>query len=345
MPHKIPIPQSINYFWNFRSLIRTVFRVQLVSRILLSLRYYARTGTMPFYGIEIIIREVDSGYVVRRLHLVRSQAMLFFIYLHMIRSMLYGRRANFVITLQRTSILLATIGAAFLGYVLPWRQISFWGATVITRFLRVLPYRPDILEWVWRRFTVRHPTLTRFFSLHYILGVLVAPLSLIHMLLLHNSRSRRPLGDRNDYYVPFWPYFRVKDLWPIRLTLMIMSYLSLFLMPETENLKNASSITTPTHIKPEWYFLIYYAILRAVPSKSIRLLLMIISIITLVVLLLGRNNFSISKLGYFIFSSFTAVCFLLGLLRRKPVEEPFLTSSGLLSLIYFGIALIIIYIL
>jgi len=345
MPHKIPIPSSINYFWNFRSLIRTVFTVQLISRVLLSLRYYARTGTMPFYSVEVIIREVDSGYTVRRLHLVRSQAMLFFIYLHIIRSMLYGRRANIVITLQGTLILVATIGAAFLGYVLPWRQMSFWRATVITRFLRVLPYRPDILEWVWGRFTVRHPTLTRFFSLHYILGIIVAPLSLIHMLLLHNARSRRPLRDRNDYYVPFWPYFRVKDLWPIRLTLTAIVYLSLFLMPETENLKNASSITTPTHIKPEWYFLMYYAILRAVPSKSIRLILIIISILTLILLLLARKNFSISKVGYFTFSTFIVVCILLGLLRRKPVEEPFLTGSRLLSLVYFGIALIIVYVL
>ena len=335
MPHKIPIPQSINYFWNFRSLIRTVFTIQLVSGILLSLRYYAGTRTIPFYSVEIIIREVDIRYIVRRLHLVRSQAILFFIYLHIMRSMLYRRRANIIITLQGTVILIATIGAAFLRYVLPWRQISFWGATVITRFLRVLPYRPDILEWVWRRFTVGHPTLTRFFSLHYILRIAVAPLSLIHMLLLHASRSGRPLRDRNDYYVPFWPYFRVKDLWPIRIVVLIIVYLSLFLIPETENLKNASSITTPTHIKPEWYFLMYYAILRAVPSKSIGLMLIILSILALIVILLARTNFSTTKLGYFSFSSFIAVCFLLRLLRRKPVEEPFLTASRLLSLVYF----------
>jgi len=342
MPHKIPIPQSINYFWNFRSLIRTVFRVQIVSGILLSLRYYARTRTIPFYSVEVIIREVEAGYIVRGLHLVRSQAILFFIYLHIMRSILYRRRTNIIITLQRTLILVATIGAAFLRYVLPWGQISFWRATVITRFLRVLPYGPDILEWVWRRFTVGHPTLTRFFSLHYILRVAVAPLSLIHIILLHNSRSRRPLRDRNDYYVPFWPYFRVKDLWPIRLTLMFIVYLCLFLIPETENLKNASSITTPTHIKPEWYFLIYYAILRAVPSKSIGLLLIILSILVLVVILLARINFSTSKRGYIIFSIFISICFLLRLLRGKPVEEPFLTGSRLLSLIYFGLAFIIV---
>lgn len=341
MPYKIPIPQSINYFWNFRSLIRITYTIQLISGILLSLRYYAGTGSSSFESVELIVREVDAGYIVRRFHLVRSQVMILTIYLHIRRSLYYRRRSNIPITLQRSVILIITIRAAFLGYVLPWRQISFWRATVITRFLRVLPIRQDILEWVWRRFTVRHPTLTRFFSLHYLLRLLIAPISLLHIILLHENRSRRPLRDRNDYYLPFWPYYRIKDLWPARILISAIFILTLFLRPETENLKNANPIVTPTHIKPEWYFLIFYAILRAVPSKVRRLLIIILSILILVVLLLARKNYSKSFIRTFLSSLFISTCLLLRILRRKPVEEPFLTISLLLSLFYFRLALFI----
>lgn len=342
MPDKIPLPQSINYLWNFRSLIRLVYSVQLISRILLSLRYFARVGTSPFTSVEVIIREVDLRFIVRRIHLVRSQAILLLIYRHMLRSLYYGRRANIPISLQRAVILLITIRAAFLRYVLPWRQMSFWGATVITRFLRVLPYRQDILEWVWRGFTVRHPTLTRFFSLHYLLRLVIAPLSLIHILILHIQRSRSPIGDRTDYYIPFWPYFRVKDSWPAAFVFCVMLTITLFLIPETENLKNANPIVTPTHIKPEWYFLMFYAILRAVPSKVRRLVLMLLSIVALIALLVSRKNLSITPLRNFICSTFLVICLLLRVLRRKPVEEPFLTVSRLLSLTYFRMAFSIV---
>jgi len=342
LPNKIPLPQAINYFWNFRSLIRLVYTLQLVSRILLSLRYYARVGTNPFTSVEVIIREVDFRFIVRRMHLVRSQAILLLIYIHILRSLYYRRRANLPISLQRAVILLITIRAAFLRYVLPWGQISFWRATVITRFLRVLPYRQDILEWVWGRFTVRHPTLTRFFSLHYLLGLLIAPLSLIHIILLHMQRSRRPIRDQNDYYLPFWPYFRVKDSWPAALVFCTMIILTLFLIPETENLKNANPMVTPTHIKPEWYFLIFYAILRAVPSKVRRLLLILLSIVVLVLLLVARKNLSLTPKRNFFTSRFLVLCILLRVLRRKPVEEPFLTVSRLLSLTYFRVFFIMI---
>jgi len=342
MPYKLPIPQSINYFWNFRSLIRITYTIQLISRIILSLRYYAGTRTSSFNSVELIVREVDARYIVRRLHLVRSQMIMLTIYLHIRRSLYFGRRANLPITLQRAVILLITIGAAFLGYVLPWRQMSFWRATVITGFLGVLPIRQDILEWVWRGFTVRHPTLTRFFSLHYLLRLLIAPLSLLHIVLLHNEGSGRPLGDRNDYYLPFWPYYGIKDMWPAGILISCIIIFTLFLRPETENLKNANPIVTPTHIKPEWYFLIFYAILRAVPSKVRRLLIMLLSILVLVALLRARKNYSNSSTGTFLASLFISTCILLRLLGRKPVEEPFLTISLLLSLFYFRLAAFII---
>lgn len=268
--------------------------------------------------------------------------MLLLIYIHILRSLYYRRGANIPISLQRAVILLITIRAAFLRYVLPWRQMSFWRATVITRFLRVLPYRQDILEWVWRGFTVGHPTLTRFFSLHYLLGLVIAPLSLIHILILHLQGSRGPIRDRNDYYIPFWPYFRVKDSWPAALVFCIIITLTLFLMPETENLKNANPIVTPTHIKPEWYFLLFYAILRAVPSKVRRLLLILLSIVALIILLVSRKNLSMSPLRNLICSTFLVICLLLRVLGRKPVEEPFLTVSRLLSLTYFRIAFIMV---
>lgn len=337
MPYKLPIPASINYRWNFRSLIGIVYTIQLISRIILSLRYFARVRLNSFDSVENIVREVRGRVSIRRLHLVRSQAILLLIYLHIIRSLFYRRRANIFISLQRAVILLITIGAAFLGYVLPWRQMSFWRATVITRFLGVLPYRPDILEWVWRGYTVDHPTLTRFFSLHYILGIAIAPLSLLHIVLLHEDRSGTPLRDRSDIYLPFWPYFRVKDIWPALLVLTLMLTLMLFLGPETENLKPANPMVTPTHIKPEWYFLIYYAILRAVPSKVRRLLLILLSIVAIVVVLTARKKLR-TPTRTILFSLFLAVCLVLGILRRKPVEEPFLTSSLLGALAYFILA-------
>jgi len=337
VPYKLPIPASINYRWNFRSLIGIVYTIQLISRIILSLRYFARVRLNSFDSVENIVREVRGRVSIRRLHLVRSQAILLLIYLHIIRSLFYRRRANIFMSLQRAVILLITIGAAFLGYVLPWRQMSFWRATVITRFLGVLPYRPDILEWVWRGYTVDHPTLTRFFSLHYILGIAIAPLSLLHIVLLHEDRSGTPLRDRSDIYLPFWPYFRVKDIWPALLVLTLMLTLMLFLGPETENLKPANPMVTPTHIKPEWYFLIYYAILRAVPSKVRRLLLILLSIVAIVVVLTARKKLR-TPTRTILFSLFLAVCLVLGILRRKPVEEPFLTSSLLGALAYFILA-------
>jgi len=299
----------------------------------------AGSRTDSFDSVETIVRNVDLRYLFRGIHLIRSQAMILLIYLHMCRSLYYGRRANLLISLQRAVILLATMRAAFLRYVLPWRQISFWGATVITVFLGVLPMRPDILEWVWRRFSVRHPTLTRFFSLHYLLGIVIAPLSLIHMLLLHLNGSGRPLRDRNDHYIPFWPYFRVKDMWPIITVVLTGVFLSRVILPETENIKHADPIVTPTHIKPEWYFLLFYAILRAVPSKTGGLLLMLLSIAVLIVLLMFRKNYSLSLTRSLIFRMFICNCLLLGLLGGKPVEEPFLTSSVLSCLFFFFISM------
>lgn len=342
MPNKIPIPQSINYYWNFRSLIRMIYTLQIISRIILSLRYFARSSIQSFDSVETIVRNVDIRYLFRGIHLIRSQAIILLIYLHICRSLYYRRRANILISLQRAVILVATIRAAFLRYVLPWRQISFWRATVITRFLGVLPIRPDILEWVWGGFSVGHPTLTRFFSLHYLLRILIGPLSLGHILLLHSNRSRRPLRDRNDYYIPFWPYFRIKDIWPGATVILLRTLLSGVILPETENMKHADPIVTPTHIKPEWYFLLFYAILRAVPSKTRRLLLIILSIVVLIVLLLFRKNYSLSFIRSLIFRLFISNCLLLRLLRRKPVEEPFLTSSVLSCLFFFFISSILV---
>lgn len=304
---------------------------------MLSLRYFAGVRLNSFDSVENIVREVGGGVSVRGLHLVGSQAILLLIYLHIIRSLFYRRGANIFMSLQGAVILLITIGTAFLGYVLPWRQISFWGATVITRFLGVLPYRPDILEWVWGGYTVDHPTLTRFFSLHYILRISIAPLSLLHIVLLHEDGSGTPLGDRSDIYLPFWPYFRVKDIWPALLVLTLMMVLILFLGPETENLKPANPMVTPTHIKPEWYFLMYYAILRAVPSKVRGLVLILLSIIAIVVVLTAGKKLG-TPTRTILFSLFLAVCLVLGILGGKPVEEPFLTSSLLRALAYFILA-------
>lgn len=337
MLRKIPLPISINYFWNFRSMLRGVYTCQLISRILLSLRYHASTGSASFDSVENIVREVEHGISIRGMHLARSQIIILLIYLHMLRSLIYRRRVNAFITLQRTVILIMTMGAAFLGYVLPWGQMSFWRATVITRFLRVLPFRDDILKWVWGGFTVRHPTLVRFFSLHYLLRLAIAPLSLMHILILHQKGSGSPLGDYSDCYLPFWPYFGIKDSWPIATIFLTLLFLSYTLVPETENIKNANPISTPTHIKPEWYFLIIYAILRAVPSKVRRLILIGLSIAIFIVLILRRVNFSSSPVTIFYLANFIRVCFMLRFLRRIPVEEPYLTSSILLSFIYFTI--------
>ena len=162
------------------------------------------------------------------------------------------------------------------------------------------------------------------------------------MLLLHINGSRRPLRDRNDFYVPFWPYFRVKDIWPIITVILTRVFLSRVILPETENIKNADPIVTPTHIKPEWYFLLFYAILRAVPSKTGRLLLIIISIAILIILLIFRKNYSLSIIRSLLFRIFICNCLLLRLLRGKPVEEPFLTSSVLSCLFFFFMSRLII---
>nr|BCM73324.1 cytochrome b [Thetys vagina] len=333
---KMPLPQSINYYWNLGSLLGITYVFQLVSGILLSLRYYAGDGTHSFDSVENIMREVNQGPVIRGLHLAGSQMMLLLVYLHMMRSLLYGRGVNTVMVLQGTVIMICTMGAAFFGYVLPWGQMSFWGATVITGFLGVIPMGDKLLEWVWGGFTVGHPTLTRFYSLHYLLGIAIAPLSLMHILILHDEGSGGPLGDFSDMYLPFWPYFGIKDLWPCILMSFVLVILALSLMPETENLKNANSMVTPTHIKPEWYFLMFYAILRAVPSKSGGLMLMLLSIAGLIFLMLLGNNFTNSTFGLFLFLNLIGICVILGFLGGMPVEEPYLTASMVMSFLYFG---------
>nr|BCM73300.1 cytochrome b [Pegea confoederata] len=333
---KMPLPMSINYYWNFGSLLGCVYTCQLVSGILLSLRYHASSGDSSFESVENIVREVEHGITVRGLHLAGSQMMMLLIYLHMLRSLMYGRGVNTLMTLQGTVILILTMGAAFLGYVLPWGQMSFWGATVITGFLGVLPFGDEILKWVWGGFTVGHPTLVRFFSLHYLLGLAIAPLSLMHVLILHQKGSGSPLGDYSDCYLPFWPYFGIKDSWPVASVFLVLLLLSYTLVPETENMKNANPMSTPTHIKPEWYFLMMYAILRAVPSKVGGLILMGLSIAMFILLMLRGVNFSSSPLKMFYLSNFIGVCFMLGFLGGMPVEEPYLSSSMVMSLIYFG---------
>lgn len=342
----LPTPFSISFLWNIGFLLGITLGLQIVTGLVLSINYVASTE-LAFDSVIHIIRDIDSGWIIRYLHINGASLFFILIYIHIARGIYFNSPMKLpIVWASGVIILLATIGAAFIGYVLPWGQISFWGATVITRIITAIPYiGKDVTQWLWGNFSVSQPTLNRFYSLHFLIPLVVAALVIVHLIILHKPGSSNPTGTNPDYdKIKFFPYFIVKDTTPMIIIMVIFSTLLSIhpnLLGDVENFNVARITTTPAHIQPEWYFLFAYAILRSIPSKLGGVLAIVGAILILLVLTIKRNNivkkFSPTKKA--LFWVFIVLVCLLTWIGANPVEPPFVRIGQVLTLAYFSVAL------
>lgn len=339
----LPTPTNISYFWNLGSLLGFCLFIQIITGFFLALHF---TGdiNISFSRVSHISRDVNNGWLIRSVHANGASLFFFLIYIHIRRGLFYSS-FRFIPTWSSGIIILLTlIGTAFLGYVLPWGQISFWGATVITNLLRAIPYIGRTLTlWIWGGFSIDNSTLTRFFALHFILPFIILILVIIHILILHETGRKNPLGTPiNIDKIPFHPFFSWKDIFGICF-LLIFFILIILIFPyklsDPENFIQANPLVTPPHIQPEWYFLFAYAILRSIPNKLGGVIALFLSIIILASFRFSiKNKFSplyLYPLNKTIFFTFCNIFLLLTFLGACPVEDPFVTLRQILTFFYF----------
>ena len=347
-----PTPLNLNYFWSFGSTAGLCLVIQIITGILLAMHYTPHVD-FAFNSVEHIMRDVNNGWLIRYLH--ANGASLFFIvvYCHIFRGLYYG---SYMYPRQKlwvsgVVIFLLMMATAFMGYVLPWGQMSFWGATVITNLFSAIPViGASIVEWLWGGFSVGNATLNRFFSLHYFMPFLIVGVVIIHLTLLHSDGSNNPIGiNTNVQTVSFYPYFYVKDLFAFFMLLSALSLIVVYypnLLGHPDNYIQANPMSTPAHIVPEWYFLPFYAILRSIPDKLGGVIAMFSAIIVLIIL--PYLNLSEVRSGEFrpLFSLmywFLSADFLfLGWIGQKAVETPFIEVGMFATAFYFIFILIFV---
>nr|ACR03080.1 cytochrome b [Sphaerodactylus vincenti] len=345
----LPTPTNISAWWNFGSLMGLCLMVQLTTGLFLAMHYTADIS-LAFSSIAHITRDVQHGWLIRNLH--ANGASMFFIclYLHIGRGLYYG--SYLYKETWNTGVLLffLVMATAFVGYVLPWGQMSFWGATVITNLLSAIPYiGTDLVQWIWGGFSVDSATLTRFFTFHFLLPFMILATMMLHLMFLHETGSNNPTGlNSNTDKIAFHPYFSYKDMLGATTMLMLLLYLALFspyLLGDPENFSPANPLVTPPHIKPEWYFLFAYAILRSIPNKLGGVLALALSIAILFVTPVLHNSKQRSTifrpLTQLTFWSLVSTVALLTWIGGQPVEDPFIVIGQLTSIMYFLTFLII----
>nr|YP_009369691.1 cytochrome b [Narcine brasiliensis]AMB36430.1 cytochrome b [Narcine brasiliensis] len=344
----LPAPINISSWWNFGSLLGLCLILQILTGLFLAMHYTPDISS-AFSSVAHITRDVNYGWMIRNIH--ANSASLFFIciYLHTARGFYYGSYLNKETWNIGVMLLFLLMATAFVGYVLPWGQMSFWGATVITNLLSAFPYIGNMLvQWIWGGFSVDNATLTRFFTFHFMLPFIMAAMTLVHILFLHEKGSNNPTGLNSDMdKIPFHPYYSYKDMLGFMLTLTII-ILALFLpnlLNDTENFIPANPLVTPTHIKPEWYFLFAYAILRSIPNKLGGVLALIFSILILMLIPMmhtsKQRSMTFRPLTQIMFWSLVANTIILTWIGGQPVEQPFIMIGQFSSMFYFILFLII----
>nr|QCX29668.1 cytochrome b [Blattisocius keegani] len=338
-----PLPSNLSYLWNFGSLLGMCLSIQLLTGIFLSM-FYNNDIYCSFDSINHINRNVSMGWLIRSFHANGASLFFIMIYMHIGRNIFYKSYNKIFVWFSGIMILLLLFSTSFIGYVLPWGQMSFWGATVITNLLSSIPYLGNMLTlWVWGNFSISNPTLMRFFSLHFLLPFIMVLMSFIHIMFLHLSMSSNPMGFETPDKIPFYPFFLMKDMTGIffSFTLFILvsiSYPYIFMDPD--NFILANPLSTPPHIQPEWYFLFNYSILRSIPNKlggvialmSSILILFIISLMNPIYLNKSKNNLIIWKILYFLWMwNFIY----LSILGTCPIETPYNYISKFSSFMYF----------
>jgi ubiquinol-cytochrome c reductase cytochrome b subunit len=350
-----PTPSNINYFWGFGSLAGIFLVVQIATGIFLAMHYTPHVD-LAFSSVEHIMRDVEGGWLLRYAHANGASMFFIIVYMHMFRGLYYGSYASprEAVWCIGVIILLLMIITAFIGYVLPWGQMSFWGATVITSLASAIPIVGDqITFWLWGGFSVDNATLNRFFSLHYLLPFIIAGASIAHLAALHQYGSNNPLGTLSTVdKVPFYPYFYVKDLvgW---VAFFIFFSAFLFFAPNLlghpDNYIPANPMVTPAHIVPEWYFLPVYAILRSIPNKLGGVLAIGLVFVSLLALPFINSSevrsSSFRPLHKIFFWLLVSDCLILGWIGQKPVEEPYVTIGQIASVYFFVYFLVIMPIL
>nr|YP_010936649.1 cytochrome b [Sophrops peronosporus]WKW91618.1 cytochrome b [Sophrops peronosporus] len=340
----LPSPSNISAWWNFGSLLGLCLMIQIITGIFLAMHFTANVD-LAFNSVIHICRDVNYGWLLRTLHANGASFFFICIYFHVGRGMYYSSYYFHLTWTIGVLILFMVMATAFLGYVLPWGQMSFWGATVITNLLSAIPYLGNtIVQWLWGGFAVDNATLTRFFALHFLLPFIIAALVMIHLLFLHQTGSNNPLGmNSNIDKIPFHPYYSFKDSLGFMIMLMLLTTLVLmnpYLLGDPENFTPANPLVTPVHIQPEWYFLFAYAILRSIPNKLGGVIALVFSIAILFFLPLMNNKMLQSTQFYpinkFLFWSFTVIVILLTWIGARPVEDPYIIIGQILTVAYFS---------
>nr|AHN95697.1 cytochrome b [Trigonotylus caelestialium] len=340
----LPSPSSISLWWNFGSLLGLCLMIQLMTGIFLAM-HYTPNIELAFSSVMHICRDVNYGWLIRNMHANGASMFFMCLYLHVGRGMYYSSYKLIMTWMVGVMLLLIIMATAFLGYVLPWGQMSLWGATVITNLLSAVPYLgTDLVTWLWGGFSVENATLNRFFALHFLLPFIISAMVMIHLLFLHQTGSNNPMGMNSNYdKIPFHPYFSIKDYMGMMIALYMFIMLNLWepqMLGDPENFIPANPLVTPIHIQPEWYFLFAYAILRSIPNKLGGVIAMVASIMIIMVLpFTNKNKFqsmNFYPMNKILFWMLTVNLIMLTWIGARPAEEPYILTGQMLTLTYFS---------